>query len=588
MKISPFVIAVSGLCVVMGGMLTSCTPKAKVEAGSILRLSQANKIRGLDPAFSEEVYSADEVSRGYEGLLQYHYLKRPYVLVPNLAESLPQVSPDGLTYTFKIKKGVLFHDDPCFVETKGKGRELVAQDFVYSLKRLADPQLLSPGWWILDEKVAGLNEWRAEAIKAGKADYSAEVAGLRALDRYTLEIRLLAARPVFLHKLTMPFSFVVPREAVEMYGKEFPLKVVGTGPFRLSEFSNNSKLVWVRNPTYRQEYYPAANEGALGDKELGLLEDAGKPIPFVDKVVVQVYEDYQPMWLNFLAGKLEKSFIPKDNFAQVITPGRDLNPELKQKGIRLWKQPLLDVTRITLNMNDPILGKNKLLRQALSLAYDADKFNEIFFDHKAVVAQGPIPPGLAGYDPTFKNPYREFNLRRSRELLAQAGFPDGKGLPVFKYLTQADSTSRQVADFDQRMFAAIGVKIKVETASFPEFLTAIRNGKAQLWPWAWNADYPDADNFLQLFYGKNGQGGANDAGYVNPEFDKLYEAAVGLPDGKERTELYRKMQLIVTEDCPWIFKNHRITFAVYQPWLKNYKFADFYGFSKYWRVEKHQ
>lgn len=563
--------------------ISGCSFRSNSEPANTLHLVSQEKFKGLDPIYAEDLYTGVEVGQVYETLLQYHYLKRPYVLIPSLAESMPEVSADGKIYTFHLKKGVLFQDDPCFKATGGKGREMVATDFIYSIQRIADPRLHSSGWWLLDGKIAGLNAWRENASKAESTDYSQEIEGLKAIDRYTIQIRLTQRSAQFLYALAMPYTGVVPREAVETYQKEFINHAVGTGPFRLSEYNPNLKAVWVRNPTYRKELYPS--EGAPGDLEAGLLQDAGKPLPLADRIVVQVYVEQQPMWLNFLSGKLDLSVIPKDNFASSITPSQELTPELKSKGIQLAKSPLLDVTHLTFNMVDPIIGKNKYLRQAMSLAYNEAAFIDLFYNGRAIPAQGPIPPGIEGYDPKFKNPYRQFNLAKAKELLAKAGYPGGKNLTL-EYAALADSSGRQAAEFTQRMMAEIGIRLNISSYSWPQFLEVVKNKKAQIWEEAWGADYPDAENFLQLFYSKSISPGPNGGNYINPEFDHLFEKALTLADSPERTALYRKMVDLVVEDCPWIFGAHRIAYGVTQGWLKNYKPMDCgRAFYKYFKVE---
>lgn len=562
---------------------SACSPRSKNEPPNTLHVVSVQKISGLDPINAGDLYSGREVAKVYEGLLQYHYLKRPYVLAPNLAESMPQASQDGKVYTFKLKKGVLFQDDVAFTATGGKGRELTAEDFVYSIKRVADPKLNSAGWWLFDGKIVGLNEWR-EAGKAGAPDYSKQVEGLKAIDRYTIQVKLKSRSVQFLYALAMPFSFVVPREAVEHYGKEFLNHPVGTGPFRIVEYNRNSRLIWDRNPTYRKELYPS--EGEPQDKANGLLEDAGKPIPLADRIVVQIIEETQPAWLNFMAGKLDYSTIPKDNYKQAITPKKDLSSELKEKGIRLLVDPSLDITHYSFNMADPLFANNKYLRQAMSLVYDQEKYNELFYNGRAVPAQGPIPPGLAGYEKEFINPYRKVNLEKAKELLEKAGYPGGKGLPPLEYNTLSDSTSRQSADFAQQMFGQLGIKLKVNAYSWPEFMANVKNKRGHLWSYAWGADYPDAENFLQLFYSKNSSPGPNDANYSNPEFDALYEKSLTLSDSPERTALYKKMVGLLVEDAPWIWGAHRLTYTLVQPWLKNFKTHEFdHDRAKYLRVD---
>ncbi len=570
-----YVRALLGLVAVALVFGVGCTSRKKSTTSNTLYLPIVEKIKGLDPMNASDLYSGVQSAYAFEGLLEYHYLKRPYQLMPNLAEAMPTVSSDGLSYTFKIRKGVVFQDDPSFVETAGKGRELIAEDFVYSWKRLADPKNLSEGWWIFDGKIKGLNEWREEASKSGSADYSKNIEGLSAPDRYTLVITLKQKSWQFLYYLAMPFSWVVPREAVEKYGPDFIRNPVGTGPFRLVRAETNlgSKIVWERNPTFREKFYPS--EGTEEDQKRGMLADAGKRLPFADRIEVSVFVESQPQWLNFMDGKIDASGIPKDNFAQVINDKKELNENFVKKGIELLKDNSLDLTFVVFNMEDPVLGPNKYLRQAMSLAYNMGPVIDLFYNGRAIPAQGPIPPGLAGYDPNFVNPYRVFNIEKAKELLKKAGFPEGKGLPVFEYTDVASTTSRQMTEYLIKSMSDIGIKFKVQSATWPEFQKGIKNKKSQVFGYAWGADYPDAENFLQLFYSKNISPGPNNANYKNEEFDRLYEQSLKLNDSPERTRIYQRMVSIVTEDCPLIFAGHRLKFSLVHPWLKNYKVHEF-------------
>ncbi len=565
--------------------VVGCTKKSKDEPANTLRVAVPERVKGFDPIFADDLYAGTEVHRVYESLYQYHYLKRPYQLVPNLAESLPQVSKDGRTYTIPIRKGVLFQDDASFKATQGKGREMIAEDVVYSWKRLADPKLQSTGWWIFDGKIVGLNEWRDASTKSGAADYSAEIEGLKAVDRYTVQIKLKETSGQFLYFLAMPFSAVVAKEAVETYGKEFINHPVGTGPFVMKEFNAASKIVYDKNPTYRVELYPS--EGEASDQTAGLLEDAGKRLPLVDRVVVEVVVEDQPRWLKFMKGEFDASGIPKDNFSQAMdASGKELNADLKGKGVKLAVNPSLDVTHYSFNMTDPVFGKNKLLRQAISLAFDSKPLIELFYNGRAIPAQGPIPPGLSGYDPEFKNPYREFNLEKAKELLAKAGYAGGKGLDPIEFQTLSSSTTRQMNEYFAKAIEALGLKVKFNTYSWPEFQQKVKSKQGQMWSFAWSADYPDAENFLQLFYSKNASPGPNDANYASAEFDRLYEQSLRLQDSPARTELYKKMSKIVVEDNPWIFGVHRLTYQLQHPWLKNWKYTEFDSTrGKYLRID---
>ena len=547
----------------------SCTKK-NVETGKTLNIAVSAEVKGMDPIYANDRYSSNEVGRVYEGLLEYHYLKRPYTLVPNLAESMPTVSEDGLTYTFKIRQGVLFHDDAAF--TDGKGRELVAEDFVYSIKRLADPKLQGLGWWLLDGKIKGLNEWREKHSELPTVDYDEVVEGLKATSKYTVEFKLTKPFPQFLYSLAMPFTFATPREAVEKYGKEFLNHPVGTGPFILPTFKQTKKIVYKKNPNFRKKLYPS--EASEEFKAAGFLADAGKELPLVDNIVVNVIIESQPRWLNFLKGKVDFISIPKDNFDSAVTPDRNLSPEYKDKGISLLINPSLDVTYTAFN-HDLKLFQNVDLRRAMSLAYDVKKSNELFYNNTSLPAQSVVPPGIAGNVPSYVSPYRGPNIEEAKKLLAKAGYPEGKGLPEITYDCPSGTVSRQIGDYMKQQLAQIGVRIKVVTNPWPELQKKITKRQVMLYGIAWGADYPDAENFLQLLYGPNKAPGANGSGYNNPEFNKLFKVASVMQDSPERTALYEKMNRIASEQAPWIYGVHRQNFTLRHSFLKNYMSTDF-------------
>lgn len=563
--------------------MTGCTKKRFDENDNSLNLVLRANVKGLDPMSSNDLYSSTVVGHIFEGLLQYHYLKRPYTLQPAIAEALPVVSKDGLTYTFKLKKGVKFQDNAAFPE--GKGREVTANDFIYSWKRVADPRNVSDGFWIFDGKIKGLNEWAA-AVKAEKANYDTPVEGLQAPDSHTLVVKLTGVYHQLNYVLAMPFAAVVPREAVEKYGKEFLNNPVGAGPFMLekpSDWVRNSKVTLKRNPTYRGDVYPS--DGEAGDAEKGMLADAGKPVPFVDKVVFNEIVEDQPRWQNGLKGNFEWFEIPKDNFGGAVQ-NNALVGDLASKGMKLDVVPALDITYTGLNMKDPILGKNKLLRQAMAHAYDNKTYIEKFFNNRGIEAQGPVPPGIDSYDPAYVNPVGTYDLAKAKELLAKAGFPGGKGLPEFAYENLSDSTARQSGEFFVQSMAAIGIKVKLNSNTWPQFQEKIKGQKAQLFGIAWSADYPDAQNFFQLFYSKNKSPGPNDTSFENAEFDRLYVEALKLPPGTERNKLYQKMRDIVAEESPWMFNAHRLLYKVVQGWTHNFKWSEVaFDWGKYVRVD---
>lgn len=557
----------------IGLVFIGCTKKTEIDTSQkVLNIGIRGKFKGYDPIIANDYYSSMEIGRIYEGLLEFHYLKRPYELEENLAEGMPQVSDDGLTYTFKIKKGVFFQDDNAF--PGGKGRELVAQDFVYSLLRNADPKLPGRGWWVFDGKIAGLNEWREAQKNNAASDYEAPVEGLKALDKYTLQFKLAKPFPQFLYALAITYSVAVPREAVEKYGDEFINHPVGTGPFKLEKpYTGTNRFTYIKNPTFRKKLYPS--EASEEFKEKGFLKNAGKPLPLVDKVVVDIIVEESTQWLSFKKGKIDFLIPPKDNFNTAISPTKELNPKFLAKGINLEQVPMLDVTYIAFNHHYKLFRDNIKLRKAMSLAYNGRKANEMFYNGNGMMAHSVVPPGVKGYIKGYKNPYKEYNLEKAKKMLAEAGYPEGKGLPEITYDTSSSPTSRQMADFFKQEMSKIGIKIKVELHPFPELQKRISTRKSQTYGISWIADYPDAENFLQLLYGPNGSPGANGSNYDNPDFNKLFEKAVVLQDGPVRTALYEKLTRMAGEAVPWIFGVHRKSFVLVQGWLDNFIRSDF-------------
>lgn len=565
-------------------MSVSCTKKVDLKE-KVLNLSVSAKVKGFDPVNAGDTYSSGEIARVYEGLLSYHYLKRPYELIPNLAESMPTVSNSGMTYTFKIKKGVKFHDNKCF--PGGKGRELKAQDFVFSIKRMADAKNVSTGWWLLDGKIKGLNQWRDKYAGADKSNYADEVEGLKALDDYTLQFTLSKEYPQFLYALAMVYTYAVPKEAVDHYGKDFINNPVGTGPFITKAYNQGKRIEYTKNPAFRDMFYPT--EGAPGDKEAGLLKDAGKKLPLVDKIVVNIQTESQPAWLSFEKGKTDYHGIPKDNFDSVVNPDKGITDAYAKKGIALEITPDLDITYIAFNHEDPLFKSNVKLRQAMSIAYDGVTANKLFYNDRGILAQTILPPGIGGYDKDYKNPYRQFNVEKAKKLLAEAGYPGGKGLPVIQYDTTANTISRQMSGYLKKQMAEIGINIQVNQNTWPQLTKKVKTRQSQMFGMAWVGDYPDAENFLQLIYGPNSAPGPNGSNYNNASFNALFDKATKMQPGEERAALYKKLAQQSAEDVAYIFGVHRTSFVVKHSWLKNYKFSTFsHGNEKYLSVDLKQ
>jgi len=573
-------------------LLTACGRRdldtLRFEGEQVL-YGQTPRIKGFDPARAGDVPSSVVIGRIYEGLLEYSYLDRPYRVQPLLAAALPDVSEDGLLYTFRLRSGIYFQDDPCF--PGGKGRELTAEDFIYSIKRVADLKNGSSGYWAFNGRIAGLDEFRAASAGSAPTDYAAPVEGLRAPDRYTLQIRLKEPYPQLLWVLAMHYSFAVPREAVEFYGENFVNHPVGTGPYILAKWKSNYRIEFIRNPkwaeTGRVELYPS--DGPESARAAGLLEDAGKPLPFIDRIVQYVVDDPATTWMMFLTGQFSYSDISRDNWDAVITPSRDLVGKMKEQGIELLAGPTLDLYYIGFNMDDPVVGKNKKLRQALSCAFNPELLVQ-YYNGRITPVYGPLPDPLAGFKsaPTAYS----YNPEKAKKLLAEAGYPDGinpatgRRLELTLELGGATPDVRQVVELMAGMFDKVGIVLKASYNNWPAFLGKMDRRQAQLFQLGWVADYPDAENFLQLFYSANVSPGPNHSNYVNAEFDQLYRQLRTMLPGPEKDRLCEQMADLIIEDCPWVFMYQPMEFAVLHDWLKNYSLHDFpYTLAKYRRVD---
>lgn len=569
--------------------------------GEMVMYSDTSRIRSMDPIKAGDVPSAHAIARIYEGLLEYHYLDRPYRVVPLLAEDMPDISEDGLTYTFRIRRGIYFQDDPCFVETEGKGRELVAEDFIYSIKRVADVRNASTGYWVFRDRIAGLDAFRETTMGEGPVDYDMDVEGLQAPDPYTLVITLTKPYPQLLWILTMHYAHAVPREAVEFYGKEFISNPVGTGPYVLASWERNYRVEFVRNPkwaeTGRVEYYP--DSGAPGDEEEGLLVDAGKPVPFIDRIIQYVVGDPSTQWMMFLAGQFEMSGISRDNWDAVLTESRELNEELLERGIQLRSSPAMWVAYTAFNMDDPVVGasadpeqdrRNRKLRQALAHAFNYDEWIS-FHNNRLMKPTGPIPPAVTGY--VERDVPYPFDLERARALLVEAGYPEGRDpktgrrLQLTIEIGGADSPDvRQAVELFVQFMDRIDIVVNPSYNHWPAFLEKLSRGQAQMFQLGWVADYPDAENFLQLFYGPNKSPGPNHTQYANEEVDRLYEKLRTMHDSPERTEIAQRMADIIIEDGPWMFTGIPVSYGLFHSWIENYKRHDFpYGMSKYYKID---
>ena len=575
-------------------LLGACTPLEgdRSSARESVLHQDTLRIRGFDPVKAGDQPSALAIARIYEPLLQYVYLERPYRVEPLLAESMPEVSNDGLTYTFRIRPGIYFQDDACFTNSGGRGREVTAEDFVYSVKRLADRKNQSVGYWTLDGRVVGLDDFRADSASATPTDYDRDIPGIRALDAYTLQWQLTKPYPQLMWILTMHYVCAFPREAVEMYGADIGQHPVGTGPYVLSSWQHNYRLEYVRNPKWREtgrlDLFPSTGSEEFHAR--GLFADAGMPLPLIDRIVDYVVMDPATRWLMFMKHQLDASDVARDNWDAVLDDQLRLNDELSGQGITVATGPSLRLGYFAFNMEDPVLGANRALRQAMTCAFNTDAWIKLY-NGRITRPSSPIPNGLAGYDPTL-DPF-PFDLERARALMVEAGYPEGRDpatgrrLNITLELGRADDTElRQSAEMFVHFMSQIGIHINLSYNNGPAFYDKLERRQAPMFFLSWIGDYPDAENFLQLFYGPNSSPGPNRSNYRNADFDVLYDRIRVMSHSDERTELYKKMAAMVVEDCPWIFAYQYLNVGLRHPWYKNYAMHAFpYGMEKYYRID---
>jgi len=554
---------------------------------NVLYGAMGAKIRALDPGDISDTVSSSVAAQIFECLYEYHYLNRPYELQPMLAESMPEISADGLTYTIKIRKGVQFADDECFPE--GRGRALTAHDFIYAWKRIANIKYVSGNWWIFEGRIVGLDDWRKytdTCDSAADVDYSRPVEGLQTPDDHTLVIRLSKPWPQMIYLLAHLPTAAVAKEAVDYYGDRIINHPVGTGPFTLKTWNRGSYIELVRNPNYREDFYPS--EGEPGDRAKGLLDDAGRRLPLVDRIVSVVVEEDPPRWFLFMSGKIDISGIPKDNFSEAISGRGVLDERMKNLNIRLTTFRDPSTYWIAFNMEDPVLGKNKPLRQALSCAVNREKFIDMFTNGRGELASGFMPPIMKTYDPNIsKIPGTAYNQARARELVAEAEKIHGGRLPrLVLAIPGTDTVARQEGGMMKEWFQTVGLDVDIDYMDWPIYQSKMKTKSLQMFMSGWVADYPDGENFLQLFYSRNMSPGPNNFNYSNPEFDKLYEQLAIMSESPERDELYRKAERIAVEDCPAIFIMHGVAYVLQHDWVHNYKPGIFnYGTAKFRRID---
>jgi len=595
--------------------------------------SYSSRIRSLDPATCGDTTSAGIQANFYEGLYTYHYLKRPAseAVIPQLAADMPRVSEDGLTWTIPLKQGIVYRRNEAFGREADAGdetsntprfrtREMTAHDFVLAFKRVADPHIPpSLAYSLLEGRVEGIADYRARSAGYRPGDFSRydkeDIAGIRAVDDHTLEIQLSDPYPQFQYVLAMSVYAPIPREVIDYWlasessgsgGERVSTPIhrrspeirdwratVGTGPYYLADYNEGGRIVMVRNQDFRPDFYPT--EGEPGDREAGLLDDAGKRVPFNDVIYWTFVQETNPAWMLFMTRQNDLSAIPQEQFKNAIADGgvgRDVSPAMKAQGIKLLIYTSPALYYLSFNLNDPVVGKSPSLRKAMSLAFNVQESIDVLRNGRGKWCRSILTSDLPERSAVGDSPYARLDVPLAKQFLQQARVELGLGpddpLPtiVIDYPSTSQDARRQ-AELYKSQFGAIGLTVEVELEDWPTYLDRMHRNLMQVAAGSgWHADYPDAENFLQLFYSPNIEAGTNTTNYRNPDYDRLYEQMRVMEPSPERTEIIKRMAAMINEDCPVIFDSEPESFVLMHDWVHNLKPHPIgYGYAKYRRID---
>jgi len=579
-------LAPSGLLAAASAAAPAAAPadSAAQPALKVLRYAFEVAETSMDPAKINDLYSRMLTPHIFEGLLTYDHLARPVKIKPLTAQAMPESSDDFRVWTVKVRPGIYFADDPAF---QGRKRELVAQDYAYAFKRFADPANKSPNWGGLEtEGLIGLAGLREKALKTKQPfDYDTEIEGVRALDRYTLRFTLQEPRPRFYEGLATSDLFgAVAREVVEYYGEQIGAHPVGTGPFKLAQWRRSSFIAFERNPDFREMLYDAEPAPDDAEGQALLAKFKGRRLPMVDRVEISIIEEEQPRWLSFVNGEADLAYRVGYQFAPQAMPNGKVAPNLAKRGIRGY--PIVESAGnfYYFNLEDPVVGgytpERVALRRAFGLAIDTRNIINYAYSGLGVPAQGPVLPHTRAYDPNVKTENSDYDPARAQALLDLYGYrdrdgdgfreqPDGSPL-VLKVASTSVQRDRKIAEVLTKNLKAIGIRVEIATAQWPENLKAARAGKLQIWQLGLSSAGPDGSGAFAKYDGRQ-IGGQNLSRINLPEFSALYDKLQRLPDGPERVAAFREGERLSVAYMPYKFTLCRLSIDMTQPQLVGYR-----------------
>ena len=549
---------------------------AQPDPNKVLRYAFEISESSMDPHKVSDVYSIILNNAVFDAPLRYDVLQRPPKLVPNTLAAMPEISADYRTFTLRVRPGIFFDDHVAF---GGKPRELVAADYVYSIKRLLDPKLSAPLLSDVEGYIVGTDQFLARVRKTNRMDFETPIEGLRALDRYTFQIKLAEPKPNWIYNLAdCRASCAVAREVVDHYGDDIGGHPVGTGAWRVAAWKRSSKIVFEPNPNFREEYYSAEPQPDDAEGQAILARMKGRRLPLVGRIEVSIIEERQPRWLAFLGGEHDLLWRLPEEFANIGVPNNTLAPNLQKKNLGFSQTAALDMTYMYFNMEDSVVGgyapEKIALRRAISLGYQTHDEIRIIYKMQAYPAHTPYPPGVIGYDSNFRTSANEYSPAKAKALLDMYGYLDCDGdgyreAPgcqplVLKSNSTPSERDKQVDELWRRSMDAIGLRIEFRKAKWPDLLKESNAGMLMMWALA-VAYGPDAGPTLGTLYGPNAGYKGNRARFKSKEYDEAFEASERLPHSPERTALYQKMSKIVVSYAPWKINTHRIITDMWYP-----------------------
>lgn len=531
------------------------------EKESVLNLALDNKIKSFDPAVAFNDDSLLVIGQSIETLFQYHYLKRPYEVIPLLAEQMPQVSKDGLKYTINIKKGINYH----YGQNKELlGREVQAEDFIWQIKRLAFSEVKSTGQWLFAGKLKGFDEFHKN-VKSMKDFYTYPMEGLRAINQHTLEITLTKRDPNLLYFLSMPFTAPIPLEMLKKYNNDLSGVIIGTGPYEFTGI-NADTYQFKKFTKAHEEYYPSHGDRYANTEDL--LASSKQKLPFIEKLNFRVISEDEQKWEALKNKEIDLLDVPQRYLIDLSNSNSTEYKDLEQKDIKV-KYFSRQATRwLGFNMTDPVVGKNLALRSAIAHAINYDEYVQKITKNTNLRATSIINPSIPGYNPRHKFPF-DHDLDKAKSFLKKAGYEPGE--LTLTYSTRGSQKAQLAeAEFIKENLAKIGINLNINILEFSEFLKLGRSGKLQFWTDNWIYDYPDAENIMQLLITKN-HPGINKSGYSNPKVDQLYEELSKAKTRDARFELMYEIERLVEQEIPWILLIYESTYIAHHSDVKNFR-----------------